>query len=687
RAGFRPPIAIERWLSETAPDDSGESAGPILAAAFLVALAGPSHPLEATAREVLDRPAGGPMPALARLFRAGAPAIQTEVGGRRAADPWFAATLDRAASGLADPGLDGRDAREAIWSVVFPEGTSLLLDPPAAIEDLRVHRIVDIDVPNPAPVTDAARQILFSSNVLLGLPLDEPDQPGVTLDPLVAAAVERASRAPQRYWFDHPIPIGVAPAASELLHGLRGLDQAMRAEPTPAGSGGPASPRRITCLLSVSVTHHELRDIARHYVEGELARIDRLDHVDVLVASETDVRRLVDDVLLPALARFGPAAGGSVPIDFDVLGVDGEYGRHYSFLKAMAAIWQVVIDPGLKGTFKIDLDQVFPQPALLAETGRTALQHFETPLWGALGRDSHGRPVELGLIAGALVNAADIGAGLFSPDIPIPAAPSRASEHVFFSALPQAISTEAEMMERYATARPDGRTTALERVHVTGGTNGILVDALRRHRPFTPSFIGRAEDQAYILSVQGDPGPRLAYVHAAGLIMRHDKEAYAGAAVDAGLVGKLVGDDVRILGFSAYAGAVADRHPGDEVSVDTIKALLDPFTGSFISDLPSTVVLLRFALRILELYGTGQAELGHSYADIGSRRLAEAFEWAGDGSGLRATLDAERAQWRALYDTLDGLEGALAGGDPEAVALQERARVLIDGWRAGPRAD
>ena len=61
-------------------------------------------------------------------------------------------------------------------------------------------------------------------------------------------------------------------------------------------------------------------------------------------------------------------------------------------------------------------------------------------------------------------------------------------------------STVAEMMARYDGAPQDGRARCLERIHVTGGTNGILIDALRRHRPFTPTFIGRAEDQAYLLT-------------------------------------------------------------------------------------------------------------------------------------------------------------------------------------------
>ena len=87
------------------------------------------------------------------------------------------------------------------------------------------------------------------------------------------------------------------------------------------------------------------------------------------------------------------------------------------------------------------------------------------------------------------------------------------------------------MMTRYRSGRvPDGHNTCLQRIHVTGGTNGILVDSLRRFQPFTPSFFGRAEDQAYLLSTFGRPD-RLGYVHASGLIMRHDKEGFAQEAI------------------------------------------------------------------------------------------------------------------------------------------------------------
>jgi hypothetical protein len=364
-----------------------------------------------------------------------------------------------------------------------------------------------------------------------------------------------------------------------------------------------------------------------------------------------------------------------------VVGVDGEYGRHYSVLKAIAALWHVAIDPAVRATFKIDLDQVFPQDVLLAETGQTAFGHLATPLWGAMARDAEGREIELGMLAGALVNERDIARGLFTPDVDLPKRPPALDEHVLYSALPQAISTRAEMMERYDGPVVDGVARALERVHVTGGTNGIRVDALRRHRPFTPTFVGRAEDQAYILSTLGQPGPRLAYAHAAGLIMRHDKEAFAGEAMAAAHVGKLIGDDVRILVFSAYADAASGDGLDGALDRDAIGRLLDPFTGGFVSAIPQTVVLLRMALRTIRMFAAGQVEEAHEYAIDGARRVKEALETFDDASAVAARVAAERTAWGHYYDALDILEAGMAAGDTRTKALRGRANAIIDACR------
>ena len=90
-----------------------------------------------------------------------------------------------------------------------------------------------------------------------------------------------------------------------------------------------------------------------------------MHNIDVYVFNEADTRRLVDDILAPAAIRY--LGGADSQELLTVFGVDGEYGRHYSFLKAIAAFWQIVMEPEIKATFKIDLDQVFPQKELVEQ--------------------------------------------------------------------------------------------------------------------------------------------------------------------------------------------------------------------------------------------------------------------------------------------------------------------------------
>jgi hypothetical protein len=245
-------------------------------------------------------------------------------------------------------------------------------------------------------------------------------------------------------------------------------------------------------------------------------------------------------------------------------------------------------------------------------------------------------------------------------------------EYVFFSALPQAISTEAEMMTRYKTDSFDGIRTCIERVHVTGGTNGIRVDSLRRQRPFTPSFIGRAEDQAYLLSALANPSNRLAYAHKDGLIMRHDKEAFAQEAIKAAEIGRIIGGYIRILYFSAYAQIIS-ANPA------AVKKIFDPFTGSFISKIPATVAHLRFGLKAATLFKDKRNDEGVEFITSGSKRLAEALEFVeGQNSALRRQYEKERQGWNLYYDTLEAVETALDKNDAYANDLKHKAQTIIN---------
>jgi hypothetical protein len=596
----------------------------------------------------------------------------SELSDLRDSDTEWRAALDEAAEVLRAGRVrqwDG-ESRDLLWKVFFPEGARLLDRTEDAIEELRARRVVELRELNDRPLADPVRELLITSNVLLTVPHTREEIDALPHGAGVKAAIRRAFDEEQQYFYDHPIHIGTPPENNEAIYGLRGLNDAVAWEKEHRG-GDPKT--RLTVVLSLSVTHDGLHEVGRDYLAEEIRRAGQFEHLDVYLFTEVDCRRIAEDVLSPYLS---PESRGSV---VDVLGVDGEYGRHYSFLKAIAGFWQVFVDPGIRATFKIDLDQVFPQPELAEQTGASAFEHFMTPLWGARGVDRDGNRVELGMIAGALVNEKDIGHGVYTPDVPFPEEFPAGEAAVFFNKLPMAVSTRAEMMTRYGVEGPDrsdgagaldGRTSCIERVHVTGGTNGILVDHLRRYRPFTPSFVGRAEDQAYILSVLYDEerGSLLRYVHEPGLIMRHDKEAFAGESIAAARTGRFIGDLARTYYFTRYAEILP-------WGMERTKSQIDPFTGCFVSSRCYSVVVLRLALHAAELIVAGKDEEAAGVLRLAARKLGPLFRDPA-GNNVRARYVHERAAWHSFYDALGRAE--VASGDSGAAARSVVATAHLD---------
>ncbi|MEE9523143.1 MAG: hypothetical protein V3V59_00165, partial [Thermodesulfovibrionales bacterium] len=434
---------------------------------------------------------------------------------------------------------------------------------------------------------------------------------------------------------------------------------------------------RINCVLSVSTTHKGLQTLTRDYLEEKFKKDKSIRNLDIYLFSETDTNRIIDEILIPAADHY--LQNSDTDLLYEIIGVDGEYSRHYSFLKAIAAFWNVLIDPNIKGTFKIDLDQVFPQETLVEQAGESAFQHFTSPLWGAEGTDAGGSKVALGMIAGALVNERDIAESLFYPDVPFPPVEIRGDELVFYSSLPQALSTEAEMMTRYTGSTYNGNEHCIQRIHVTGGTSGILIDSLRKYRPFTPTFIGRAEDQAYILSVLfSKSGRNLRYVHKDGLIMRHDKEAFAHEAIKTAYLGKLVGDYARILWFSFYVRALP-------WSLNKTKEQIDPFTGCFVSNIPFTVTYLRLSLKVASLFASADEEKRRQGIDLlrmGTSRLCKIIlKLKKEPNPLVERFARESNGWDIYYDVLDHIETGLKGNDQFALELKKKAQNIIKDCR------
>jgi hypothetical protein len=645
-----------------------------LNAAFLISLSGESHPLyKQAARYLNDLESHPSWKKPIRFYKDGINLIRSEISSNSYEDGDFEKTLTHLYSWIIDREniKNVKETIEKIRRVFFPEGVSLCEKREEKIEDLREKRKVEISKLNPSPVTDPAREILFTSNILVTIPSVSKGIDNLPVSTYLQQMLKNIVKEEQLYWYDHPIPMGIDPAHNEVLYGLEGLDKAVEFEKL---RGSTEKDEKITCVLSVSVTHEGLQGIVKEYLEDELRKEKNIKHLNIFVFTEADTLKLIENILIPAAEKFSDT--NKYNLLFEVIGVDGEYGRHYSFLKAIAAIWQVLIDPEIKGTFKTDLDQVFPQEVLVAQSGLSAFEHFKTPLWGAEAVDNNGNLVELGMIAGALVNQKDIEHSLFSPDVCFPASQIKADELIFFSSLPQALSTEGEMMTRYTDNNLDGTNKCIQRIHVTGGTNGILIHSLREHRPFTPTFIGRAEDQAYILSVLlSNKRKNLRYVHKDGLIMRHDKEAFAGEAIKMAATGKLIEDYIRILMFSYYARALP-------WSFNDIKNVIDPFTGCFVSKIPLTIVYMRFALKLASFFTENTKEKnqqGFEFFQFGIRRLHETIKkLVQEENPLIKQFQEQRQGWTMFYKILDKIEEDIKKGDAFALDLKEKAKALIE---------
>lgn len=226
-------------------------------------------------------------------------------------------------------------------------------------------------------------------------------------------------------------------------------------------------------------------------------------------------------------------------------------------------------------------------------------------------------------------------------------------------------------MTRYgANEKLDGCKNVISRIHVTGGTNGILVKALIKYKPFTPSFIGRAEDQAYILSVLSGTDSFLRYYHEDGLIMRHDKEAFAGDSIAAAKDGTYVADIMRILYYTFYAKALDGR-------IGKTKEETSPFTGSYISRYPVTLSYMRLFFKLLEMYAEGQIERADKMMSLGILRIQPLINKLIGNNFLKDVYEEEKRLWALYYHEIETWNLALSKGDKKAQDKCEKLRKVF----------
>ena len=506
-----------------------------------------------------------------------------------------------------------RKYKEKIWDIFCPEAFESYKKPQEIKNKiLKKRKLINLKE-NESFLKNPVKEILFLSNVLITTPFDYLSA-NIPIE--IKDELQKFKYIKQSFWYDHPIPFDATINENEIIYGLKNLDESMAFE---AKRNNIKTPDKIKLVLSVSVTHNGLEKIALEYVKLIIKKYLNLKFIEVYLFDE-DICNKIYSTIFPKNLRFN-----------NLFGVNGNYGRHYTFLKYILLIWNKVINTDIRYSFKIDLDQVFDQKILLKSTGSSIFEIFKKQkFWGGTATDFEGRRVDLGMLAGALVNKNDISKDLFTPDVQRPKIKNYESDllskRIFCPEWPQSLSTEAELMYR---------SDDIQRIHVTGGTTGITVESLKKWAPFTPSFVNRAEDQAFVIS-SINQNEYLSHCHANNLIMRHDKHSFAQKSIEMSKFGKEIGNLERILIFSNYFEA-------HELDFEVLKEHFWPFTSVFSTKYAELLVGLVFLI--------DGCFKGEQYVSLGSKRLLNTQEFC--KTKLHNQYKTEKQFWREFVDRLE----------------------------------
>ena len=242
-----------------------------LNAAFLILLTGDNHPQLKQAKQFIRKMESLPRWAnICNYYNDGLVRIQSELKKVSSTDSEFLNRIKELSEWISKKGIthEKEAIREKMWSVFFPEANGINYQKKKAIKALREKRTVTITNLNKDPISNPVKEVLFTSNVLLTTPDKNAPNNSLPLSGELKKYVKQISKEPQHYWYDHPIQVGVESEKNEALYGLAGLQEMIRFEQK---RGNMTLNENITCLLSVSVTHDGLHEIAKQYIEEELA--------------------------------------------------------------------------------------------------------------------------------------------------------------------------------------------------------------------------------------------------------------------------------------------------------------------------------------------------------------------------------------------------------------------------------
>ena len=191
--------------------------------------------------------------------------------------------------------LRSHEVLSDLWKLFLPGMKDLTNHVTGLIKSIRRKRIVDILELNSDHISGPDKQIFFTSNILLTIPATSMDIKTLDLPNPLKQKIKEAVNEEQVYWYDPPIQIGVKNDKNEIMHGLRGLNEAIAFEKKMRNIDTKA---KISIALPVSVTHRGLRNIANQHIKEKIKKVGELEHLNISVFQEQDTKKIVKQILL-----------------------------------------------------------------------------------------------------------------------------------------------------------------------------------------------------------------------------------------------------------------------------------------------------------------------------------------------------------------------------------------------------
>lgn len=426
--------------------------------------------------------------------------------------------------------------------------------------------------------------------------------------------------------YDHPVEIFCEKEKHELLNFLEEFDKDIDFEKS---KNVFKKNYKVPLVISISTTHKNLENLISKWLKIEIKKLN-LKNLNIFILDNKTIEEIKNHFLKP----YGT---------FDFFTVEGNYSNHFNALKYI----QLFFEKGLKKTagFKLDTDEGIKSKDLYSITSRTWFQTLCNKIISSSAIDSKGNKFKIHFIIGEYINNIDIikngyKNAIFLSDVKPPR--SFKNNMIFFNkAFVHAKTTS--IYNKHSILKfnnnIDSGSTYISHPVVKGGGYGIVNTGLKNYTPFSPSFITRAEDQAFYYTGFSE-GIRGLFIETLRIAHYKEKYSYSEKKTE---IDRLIEDMHRLILFSEL-GKILDK-----------KDDLDPMPGAFISYFPFTQSFFTIIYNTFLLIIKNEIKKGIYLYTNGLKRLEQLTNFI-EHNDINKIFNTEKKHWECFIKAIEKLK-------------------------------